>query len=264
MIMKRRIQLLAAVICSGCLMIGTSMISFAADWEQVGNDWYYRKNDGEYLKSSWLYSNGCNYYLGADGKMLTGEHTVIYRTCKFDDNGALVEESVPTSVEGLDLNILAEAHQNVQESWPAIVKGYDMICAERANNGAAAEILNYDLCVAAAYRSREMQNMMNTTGDLYYSGPEENGEMRWNTVPRLLTGNSSYIGTENKSMAFGKNRKRAYLGINDMEFLLSDQFTSEPHYAQIIGKEYGQIGLAILYTDDQGSFRITEVIKVGE
>lgn len=262
--MKRIIKLMVSLAFVVCVMIGNGMASFAADWEQVGNDWYYRQNDGEYLKNSWVYSNGLNYYLGDDGKMVTGERMVVYRTCKFDENGALIEEGVPTDIEGLNMDILTYAHQIVQEYWPAIVKGYDMVCSERTKNGAPSEILNYDLCIAAAYRSIEMQIMMGATGDLYYRGPEESGEMRWNTVPRLLTGNSSYIGTENKSVVFGKNRKRAYLGVDDMEFLLSDQFTSAPHYAQIVGKEYGQIGLAIFYTDDQGSFRITEVIKVGE
>ena len=240
--------------------------AFAAGWEQSGDGWYYRGNSGEYLKNNWVYENGKNYYLGADGRMLTGEHTIVYRTCQFDESGALVEEGIPMDVTGLNLEDLCEAQRLVQDYWPAIEKGYQMVNAERAANGAAPTLLNYDLCVAAAYRCQEMEKMQRQDPDLYgpfYSGPDASGEMLWNTVSRALTGNAAYAGTENKSFMH-TNRLPSYRGIDDLERLLESQFGSAPHYAQIIGQEYGQIGIAIYYPDVQDSYRIAEEIKIGE
>lgn len=145
------------IIVTCVITAGLTITAFAAGWEQIGDGWYYRGNSGEYLRNNWVYTNGKNYYLGADGKMLTGEHMIIYRICKFDESGALISEGIPVYVDGLDYNDLCQAQKMVQDYWPAIVKGYEMVNNERKANGSLPTILNYDLCVAAAYRSIEME-----------------------------------------------------------------------------------------------------------
>lgn len=90
--------------------------------------------------------------------------------------------------------------------------------------------------------------------------------MLWDSVSQALTGDSSFLGTENKSYSLTESMPLDR-GVKDMVRLLNSQFLSPPHYAQAVGKEYGQIGLAIVYTSKSGSYqqyRITEVIKVGE
>lgn len=253
------------ILLASILALGISAITCAAGWEQVNNDWYYLGYSGQYLKNTWIYSEGKNYYVGADGKMLTGEHTIVYRTCTFDENGALVEEGTPMDVTRLDYGDLCGAQRMVQDYWPAIVKGYEMVNAEREANGTHPILLNYDLCVAAAYRSKEMIKMGAEKGSAFYSGPDENGEMLWNTVPRALTGNTSYIGTENKSYHIS-DRLPSDGGVTDLSKLLASQFRSEAHYAQIIGKEYSQIGIGVWYEKGRSyyDYRLTELIKVGE
>lgn len=138
-----------------------------------------------------------------------------------------------------------------------------MVNAERAAHGAEPVILNYDLCVAAVYRCLEMERMGAEHG-AFYSGPDANGEMLWNTVSRVLTGDTSYVGTENKSLMTVTGGWGYVDPMEDFVSLLRGQFGSEAHYAQIIGPEYGQIGIGFFYTDGNGSYRIAEEIRVGE
>lgn len=265
--MRKTLKRIGVVVLTCFMTVGVSLTAFGAGWEQQGNDWYYRGNSGEYLKNNWVYVDGKNYYLGADGKMLTGEHTIVYRACKFDESGALVEEGAPVDVPGLNMEDLNTAQKAVQDCWSAIERGYEMVNEQRIANGAAPTLLNYDLCVAAAYRCIEMEKMERLSEQqygMYYSGPDENGKMLWDTVSQALTGNGAYMGTENKSKCSRYGSWRFLQPVSDMELLLADQFTSAPHYAQVIGPEYGQIGIAIYYTDQQGSYRLAEEIKIGE
>ncbi|MDO5406548.1 MAG: CAP domain-containing protein [Eubacteriales bacterium] len=247
-----------------CMLAADTMTSLAAGWEQSGEGWYYHANSGNFLDSSWVCDNGKNYYLGADGRMLTGEHFIGYRTCEFDGSGALVREGEVQETPGLDRTILQEAQTAVQEHWSAIVAGYDLINQERTKNGALPVILNYDLCVAAAYRCHQMEAVRQQTGEFFYSGPDESGQMLWNTVPRAVTGDALYAGTENKSFVQGWRIYKGDHGTANLTALLKDQFTSEPHYLQVIGHEYGQIGIAIRYGEDNQTYYIAEEIKIGE
>lgn len=262
--MKKRVRRLLTVGGVVCLLLANSIVALAAGWEQSGDGWYYRGNSGELLKNNWVYDGGNNYYLGGDGRMLTGEHMIVYRTCRFDEGGALVEEGAPVDVTGLDLAKLQKAQRAVQDYWPGIVAGYDMVNEERVKNGANPTMLNYDLCVAAAYRCQQMEDVVNQGGGLFYSGPDAGGEWLWNTVPRALLNDASYIGTENKSRVTGRSIQHTDHGVKNLTWLLKDQFTSPSHYAQVIGQEYGQIGLAVWYDADQISYHIAEEIKVGE
>lgn len=272
-IMRKTLKRIGVVVLTCFMTVGVSLTAFGAGWEQQGNDWYYRGNSGEYLKNNWVYVDGKNYYLGADGKMLTGEHTIVYRACKFDESGALVEEGAPVEVPGLNMEDLNTAQKAVRDCWSAIERGYEMVNEQRIANGAAPTLLNYDLCVAAAYRCIEMEKMERLSEQQYgwcYSGPDENGKMLWDTVSQALTGNGAYAGTENKSKAVVEGYGNftwlfdSGKAVGDLESLLAGQFTSASHYAQVIGPEYGQIGIAIYYTDQQGSYRLAEEIKIGE
>ncbi len=99
-----------------------------------------------------------------------------------------------------------------------------------------------------------------------------NGKIPWRIAPRALTGDVFYEGTE-KSSGYGagywKNNKQIYKPLSsqvaeDLEMLLRSQFLSPSHYAHVLGKEYGQTGIAIYYVDEYGSFLFVEDIKMGE
>ena len=66
--MKKKSLLLMAF---GVLSIFMSLNSFANQWEQFGQNWAYYQDDGTFAKNQWV----GNYYLGADGIMLTNAIT---------------------------------------------------------------------------------------------------------------------------------------------------------------------------------------------
>lgn len=59
------------IIASIALVLSFTISAFAGTWEQSGKDWYYKGDNGQYVTNQWV----GNYYLGADGKMLTNTTT---------------------------------------------------------------------------------------------------------------------------------------------------------------------------------------------
>lgn len=66
--MKKKSLLLVAF---GALSVFMSLNSFANQWVQFGQNWAYYQDDGTFAKNQWV----GNYYLGADGIMLTNATT---------------------------------------------------------------------------------------------------------------------------------------------------------------------------------------------
>lgn len=66
--MKKKSLLLVAF---GALNVFMSLNSFANQWVQFGQNWAYYQDDGTFAKNQWV----GNYYLGADGIMLTNAIT---------------------------------------------------------------------------------------------------------------------------------------------------------------------------------------------
>lgn len=87
--MKKLFGLFAAVFI---LSVGFGITSYAHEWKQDGNGWWYRYDDGSYPYAQWRYIDGHwyyfehdgymavnrwqnNYYLGQDGAMLVNTKT---------------------------------------------------------------------------------------------------------------------------------------------------------------------------------------------
>lgn len=66
--MKKKSLLLVAF---GALSVFMSLNSYANQWVQFGQNWAYYQDDGTFAKNQWV----GNYYLGADGIMLTNAIT---------------------------------------------------------------------------------------------------------------------------------------------------------------------------------------------
>lgn len=59
------------LVAFGALNVFMSLNSFANQWVQFGQNWVYYQDDGTFAKNQWV----GNYYLGADGIMLTNSIT---------------------------------------------------------------------------------------------------------------------------------------------------------------------------------------------
>ena len=59
-------------------------------WSRDGDTWYYSDYSGAVLKSTWICPYGTWYYLGGDGKMLTGNHNIGGTNYRFDGSGAML------------------------------------------------------------------------------------------------------------------------------------------------------------------------------
>ena len=87
--MKRKKYILAM---AGALSLLQCITGYAGTWSKEGNDWIYKKDDGNYAEYEWVQDNGdwyyCSrwgtmekntvidgYYIGADGRMLSADDT---------------------------------------------------------------------------------------------------------------------------------------------------------------------------------------------
>lgn len=53
----------------------TNITAYAGNWENVGNNWKYKEDNGTYAASGWQWIDGKSYYFNADGIM--AQNTVI-------------------------------------------------------------------------------------------------------------------------------------------------------------------------------------------
>lgn len=69
--MTRKRFCCAALAAATGLILGSAFTAAAAEWTQVGNEWAYVENNGEYARDVWKTdASGKQYYLGSDGFML--------------------------------------------------------------------------------------------------------------------------------------------------------------------------------------------------
>ena len=71
------------------LTLSVAFVSYAMDgWRQQEGGWYYYQNE-QRLADQWINENGDTYYLGPDGRMLTGYHLIDGYLYSFMSDGKL-------------------------------------------------------------------------------------------------------------------------------------------------------------------------------
>lgn len=59
-------------------------------WQQIDGNWYCFDGQG-CMRTGWYNEDGCRYYLGTDGRMVTGSALIGSGEYKFDENGKLIQ-----------------------------------------------------------------------------------------------------------------------------------------------------------------------------
>lgn len=105
-----------AAIVAATMVIGSSMVAFAGQWQQTDSNWKYQNDDGTYTTGMWQWIDGNNdgvaecYYFDANGYMLA--NTTTPDGYQVDGNGAWTELGIvrtkattntnPVQTEGLE------------------------------------------------------------------------------------------------------------------------------------------------------------------
>lgn len=82
------------------LTLALAFTSFAGQWQEDPNGWWYQEDDGSYLRNGWYWLDGNQdgvaecYYFGNDGYLETGYGHGIVDGCQVDGNGAWMENGV--------------------------------------------------------------------------------------------------------------------------------------------------------------------------
>lgn len=166
--MKKRILAMAAV-----LSLGMSFTSFAAQWQQNATGWWWQNDDGSYPVSTWKEINGKwyyfdaagymaanrwegNYYLGADGAMLTDTTTpdgYVVGT----DGAWLVEEEE----EVITVNVPEPTGYGVVEG--CITYQYNKFVGTRGDVGAMLYLIPKDFSIKGG-GNEELATLNQTNG----------------------------------------------------------------------------------------------------
>lgn len=67
--MKNKTKIIAVCAASSMMLLGASMTSFAAGWEQQGDTWVYLDSSNNRVTDSWRRSGDFNFYLDSNGEM---------------------------------------------------------------------------------------------------------------------------------------------------------------------------------------------------
>lgn len=93
----KKIKILAAIMAA-TMVIGSSMVAFAGQWQQEGAAWKYQNDDGTCTTGTWQWIDGNNdgtaecYYFDANGYMLA--NTTTPDGYQVDGNGAWIVNGV--------------------------------------------------------------------------------------------------------------------------------------------------------------------------
>lgn len=72
--MRRHLKVFIALVMIACLSVASSMMAFAGQWQENGNEWKY-KNDNSSYTVGWQWIDGKCYYFGSDNIMLASTTT---------------------------------------------------------------------------------------------------------------------------------------------------------------------------------------------
>lgn len=85
---------------AGCMLLGSTMTSYAGTWQQDARGWTYQNDDGSYVTSNWVLHNGSYYYMNSAGIMQTNSwinwngqwywldaNGVMVKSCSLNING---------------------------------------------------------------------------------------------------------------------------------------------------------------------------------
>lgn len=92
-----------------------SISSYAAVWKQDAKGWWVDNGDGTYKKNEWYKDNGKDYYLGADGYMLT--NTTTPDGYKVGADGSWINEKAPLFDYQMDEYIVKYVDHWIQENF---------------------------------------------------------------------------------------------------------------------------------------------------
>ena len=98
------------------LTLSVAFASYAMDgWRQQEGGWYYYQNE-QRLADQWINENGDTYYLGPDGRMLTGNHLIDGYLYSFMSDGKLFKYT-GTDV-WRDHKVITTDGRGVLAMWP--------------------------------------------------------------------------------------------------------------------------------------------------
>lgn len=94
--MRKAVKRLVTLGTAVCLMVSSSIVSFAGEWKQDTVGWWYVNDDGHYPSNVWQEIDGKHYYFGADGYLLV--NTTTPDGYKVGTDGAWIPDSVSEEI----------------------------------------------------------------------------------------------------------------------------------------------------------------------
>lgn len=98
--MKNKTKIIAVCAASSMMLLGASMTSFAAGWEQQGDTWVYLDSSNNRVTDSWRRSGDFNFYLDSNGEMAVDAW--VEDTYYVDQNGVMVTNRWVYAEEGTE------------------------------------------------------------------------------------------------------------------------------------------------------------------
>lgn len=86
---------LLVILVSATIAFSSTIVSYAAEWKQDSNGWWYQNDDGGYPSATWQEINGKQYYFDANGYML--HDTTTPDGYKVGSDGAWIQENTAFS-----------------------------------------------------------------------------------------------------------------------------------------------------------------------
>lgn len=102
------------LISASAILLSFPITSLAGNWQPIGNEWKYQKDDGSYVSDSWLSEQGISYYFNKDGWML--KNTLSPDGLPLGRDGKLLSdtEPLPDTFSGTEAEYTTQLHAFVE------------------------------------------------------------------------------------------------------------------------------------------------------